>query len=135
MDELTKNACELALEFVEFCWRDVSLNDYAEEKRAEVEAALRAALAQPQGEPELETYKRLYEERGKALARPCIQCGYEPKTVRAAAPPQRTPLTNGEIYTAYITATNQTLRSQDERLAFEFARAVEAAHGITGAKP
>ena len=46
------------------------------------------------------------------------------------APPKREPLTNGEIYTAYITATNQTLRAQDERLAFAFARAIEAAHGI-----
>ena len=39
---------------------------------------------------------------------------------------QRKPLTNGEIYTAYITATNQTLRPQDERLALAFARAIEA---------
>ena len=51
---------------------------------------------------------------------------------RHAAPPQRKPLTNGEIYTAYITATNQTLRATDERLAFAFARAIEAAHGIKG---
>ena len=43
---------------------------------------------------------------------------------------QRKPLTNGEIYTAYITATNQTLRATDERLALAFARAIEAAHGI-----
>ena len=48
------------------------------------------------------------------------------------APPQRKPLTNGEIYTAYITATNQTLRATDERLALAFARAIEAAHGIKG---
>ena len=47
-------------------------------------------------------------------------------------PPQRKPLTNGEIYTAYITATNQTLRAQDEKLALEFARAIERAHGIIG---
>jgi hypothetical protein len=47
-----------------------------------------------------------------------------------STPPQRDPLTNGEIYTAYITATNQTLRPQDERLAFAFARAIERAHGI-----
>jgi hypothetical protein len=46
----------------------------------------------------------------------------------------RKPLTNGEIYTAYITATNQTLRPQDERLAFAFARAIEAAHGIKETK-
>ena len=43
---------------------------------------------------------------------------------------QRKPLTNGEIYTAYITATNQTLRATDERLALAFARAIEAAHNI-----
>jgi hypothetical protein len=48
------------------------------------------------------------------------------------APPPSQPLSDGEIYTAYITATNQTLRAQDERLAFAFARAVEAAHGIKG---
>ncbi|CAB5220006.1 hypothetical protein UFOVP239_28 [uncultured Caudovirales phage] len=48
------------------------------------------------------------------------------------SPPQRPPLTNGEIYTAYITATNQTLRPQDERLAFAFARAIEREHGIGG---
>lgn len=36
-------------------------------------------------------------------------------------------LTNGEIYTAYITAANQTLRPQDERIALDFARAVEQA--------
>jgi len=36
-------------------------------------------------------------------------------------------LTNGEIYTAYIAASNQTLRPQDERIALNFARAIEAA--------
>ena len=51
-------------------------------------------------------------------------------TLLYTTPPQRKPLTNGEIYTAYITATNQTLRATDERLAFAFARAIEAAHGI-----
>jgi hypothetical protein len=50
--------------------------------------------------------------------------------VNRTTPPPRKPLTNGEIYTAYITATNQTLRPQDERLALAFARAIEAAHGI-----
>lgn len=29
-----------ALEFVEFVWRDVSLNDYAEDKRNEIEEKL-----------------------------------------------------------------------------------------------
>ncbi len=36
-------------------------------------------------------------------------------------------LTNGEIYTSYIEAANQTLRPQDERIALAFARAIEAA--------
>lgn len=43
---------------------------------------------------------------------------------------QRQPLTNGQIHTAYIEAADQTLRPQDERIAFAFARAIEAAHGI-----
>ena len=41
------------------------------------------------------------------------------------------PMTHGEIYTAYITAANQTLRPQDERIALAFARAIEAHHKIT----
>ena len=36
-------------------------------------------------------------------------------------------LSNGEIYTAYIEAANQTLRPQDERIALAFARSVLAA--------
>lgn len=55
------------------------------------------------------------------------------KDLRAAlAEPEQSPLTNGEIYTAYIKATNQTLRAQDEKFALAFARAVEQAHGIGG---
>lgn len=60
----------------------------------------------------------------------CIQGRDCPIRKAKANPVQRKPLTNGEIYTAYITATNQTLRAQDERLALAFARAIEAAHGI-----
>ena len=41
------------------------------------------------------------------------------------APQPQPRLTDGEVYTAYIEATNQTLRPQDERLAFAFARAIE----------
>tara|TARA_R110002126_G_scaffold127564_4_gene269829 strand:- start:2849 stop:3256 length:408 start_codon:yes stop_codon:yes gene_type:complete len=58
------------------------------------------------------------------------ECNKGVGTAFYTRPPQRKPLTNGEIYTAYITATNQTLRAADERLAFAFARAIEAAHGI-----
>ena len=39
-----KDAARLALDFVEFCWRDVTLNEFAEEKRATTEAALKAVL-------------------------------------------------------------------------------------------
>ena len=43
-------------------------------------------------------------------------------------------LSNGEIHTAYIEAANQTLRPQDERLAFGFARAIlDAANKKRGA--
>ena len=46
-----RQAAEQALEFCEFLWREVAMNDYAEEQRERVEAALRAALAQgEQGE-------------------------------------------------------------------------------------
>ena len=43
-----REAAQQALEFCEFLWREVDMNDYAEEKREAVEAALRAALAEPQ---------------------------------------------------------------------------------------
>ncbi|MBK1633773.1 hypothetical protein CKO31_24145 [Thiohalocapsa halophila] len=43
-------ALAVALEFLEFCWRDVSLNEYAEEQREQAELAIRAALAKARGE-------------------------------------------------------------------------------------
>jgi hypothetical protein len=47
-----KAAAQQALEFVEFLWREVLLNDWAEAKREETELSLRAALEQPeQAEP------------------------------------------------------------------------------------
>lgn len=76
---------------------------------ASIKAAQKFAVALAQPEPEPVTWRYDYTRL-----------------------PQRKPLTNGEIYTAYITATNQTLRAQDEKLALEFARAIEQAHGIGG---
>jgi hypothetical protein len=57
------------------------------------------------------------------VLRQSVRCGL------VSNPPRREwqELSNGEIYAAYITATNQTLRPQDERLALAFARAIEAA--------
>jgi hypothetical protein len=45
---------------------------------------------------------------------------------------KREPLSEGELNSLYYQATNQTLREQDTRLAFGFARLIEEAHGITG---
>ena len=52
--------------------------------------ALRAAIEQAQEpETELETYKRLYELRGKALERPCSNCGHQPAKIKAMAQPKQ----------------------------------------------
>jgi hypothetical protein len=105
---------------------------------ANVIAALRAAIEQAQ-EPVAWLFQ--HEETGltECVDTQQVDWGFEKNNPRwqkiaplYTTPPQRKPLTNGEIYTAYITATNQTLRATDERLAFAFARAIEAAHGIKG---
>lgn len=48
---LPRSVVEQAIEFTQFCWRDVAMNDYAEEQRSKTEAMLRAALAAEQAEP------------------------------------------------------------------------------------
>ena len=108
---------------------------------ANVIAALRAAIEQAQ-EPVAWMYHGIRHddtphERPSLIWKPeYMDVMSAEKGAKATplytTPPQRKPLTNGEIYTAYITATNQTLRATDERLAFAFARAIEAAHGIKG---
>lgn len=45
-------AAQQALDFCEFLWREVTLNDYAEELRHETEVQLIAALAKPEQEQE-----------------------------------------------------------------------------------
>ena len=47
-------------------------------------------------------------------------------------PQAREPLSEVQIATVYWGATGQSLRPQDNALAHKFARAIEAAHGITG---
>jgi hypothetical protein len=49
-----------------------------------------------------------------------------------APQPRRQPLTDLLIATVYWGATGQSLRPQDNALVHKFARALEAAHGITG---
>ncbi len=63
----------------------VSVSDGGKPAREAI-AALRAAIEQAQDpETELETYKRLYELRGKALERPCSNCGHQPAKIKAMA--------------------------------------------------
>ena len=91
---------------------------------------LKAQLAQPEQEPV--AHCKVRPLRGDESF-PKVEIDWVNQPIPGplfTTPPQRKPLTNGEIYTAYITATNQMLRAQDERLAFTFARAIEAAHGI-----
>ena len=97
--------------------------------RAAIKQAL-AAPAQPEQEPV--AHCKVRPLRGDESF-PKVEIDWVNQPVPGplfTTPPQRKPLTNVEIYTSYITATNQTLRAQDERLAFVFARAIEAAHGI-----
>jgi hypothetical protein len=58
---------------------DGRLEQVLHELLAKHSNTLRTALAEP--ETEAETYKRLYELRGKALERPCFHCGYKPKKI------------------------------------------------------
>jgi len=97
--------------------------------------ALEEALAQPEQEPVSDDIASILACRNMLDAQPVpprtwVGSGDLEDSNAYLTTPQRKPLTNGEIYTAYITATNQTLRATDERLAFAFARAIEAAHGI-----
>jgi len=106
----------------------------ADEANAEIDQAIIAGEAALEAKDEPVAYCKVRPLRGDEFF-PKIEIDWVgfnwPMTGPLyATPPQRKPLTNGEIYTAYITATNQTLRATDERLAFAFARAIEAAHGI-----
>ena len=72
-------------------------------------------LAPPKREPPI-TSREMYQ-RGYAAAERELK---------------RQPLSEGELNSLYYQATNQTLREQDTRLAFGFARAIEKAHCIGG---
>ena len=71
-----------------------ALDAYSWEQVNAARAALRTALAEP--ETEAETYKRLYELRGKALERPCFHCGYKPEKIYPMG--QRKPPEQGNDY-------------------------------------
>jgi hypothetical protein len=71
--------------------------------------------------------KHAYEDK-PVTSCDCMAISYFERIEYYTSPPKRewVELTNAEKYTAYITATNQTLRSQDERLALAFANTIEA---------
>ena len=90
-----------------------------------------AALAQPEQEPVLHKWAALFEDPNNDW-----QAGYESARrwvlevglQSVAAPPQRKPLTEGEI-DEIIYSMAESDRANDR---FTFARAIEAAHGIGG---
>ena len=66
---------QMALDFCEFLWREVAMNDYAEEKREATEAALRAALAEQNDDLTAAWMAGAAEERKRAeQAQPVAEC-------------------------------------------------------------
>jgi hypothetical protein len=129
-----KEVMQQALEALEGVYLSLQLPDLL--KVVGPITALREALAQPEQEPDRQALQAAGTHPAPC-ARHCEAKAFEIEIRslksalrKALAQPEQEPLTGGEIYTAYITAANQTLRPQDERIAFAFARAIEAAHGI-----
>ena len=103
-----RTAAQQALDFCEFLWREVAMNDYAEEQREATEAALRAAL-DAQEEHDTDCH----------MQGVCQRSGYSiggPK-----------PLTEDEIERLIQTYSGY---GQDDFVSV--TRAVERAHGIKG---
>ena len=48
---MNKKLLEQTLDFLEFCWRDVYMNEYAFERLESVTEAIRAELEKPEQEP------------------------------------------------------------------------------------
>jgi hypothetical protein len=104
----------------------------------ELQSEIREILAQPEPAPEPVAWRkwdgygfllREYDNGGEPLFK-------SPQSVKLRSYAQaeedlkREPLSEGELNSLYYQATNQTLREQDTRLAFGFARAIEKAHCI-----
>jgi hypothetical protein len=99
---------ELLMKVCKFLDSDVE-NNYG------LVSEIRSLLAQP-NEEKLSMTQRLEE--------------YKKGYARAEQHLKREHLSEGELNSLYYQATSQTLREQDTRLAFGFARAIEKAHGI-----
>ena len=88
----------------------------------DLRAALRSALEQPEQEP-----VAWMDREGDLYRMPVIENWSPPHTLLYTAPPQRKPLTDDEISLLYMRHTDRPRRPY-----WEFARAIEAAHGIKG---
>jgi len=123
-----RTAAQQALEALESMFT-LHADDARPKRCGDAISALRAALEQPEQEPV--AWRYLYSDGFWRFSNGERVNGCDPVEAQPlyTHPPRREwqELSNGEIYTAYIAATNQTLRPQDERLALAFARAIEAA--------
>ena len=57
-------------------------NELSADKFFDEAVALKARLAE--AEQDIEQWKKVYDLRGRALQRPCINCGYVPQVIRPA---------------------------------------------------
>ena len=109
-------------------------------------AALREALAAPEPEPVAEVYRARYGRRARnvgvddvrklnGVALPPLGTKLYAAPLAAPAPAQPVPLTQDQIADCTRTAHRACDAKAMTRWSTEFARAIEAAHGITGGKP
>jgi len=132
---MSREAMKLALEALEM----YLLETNSQFQRSAV-TALREALAeQPaQQEPVAWMYPDDYERMSTSETFCTVYSvevgsatrGESTVALYTSPPAQRKPLTDEAIATVYWGATGQSLRPQDNVLAHNFARSIEAAHGI-----
>lgn len=121
-------AAQQALDLCEFLWREVAMNDYAEEKREAVEAALRAALAETVQEPVAYVHRQgnHWEVSERHLDSDEKARGWTEEPLYTA-PPQRNPLTEEDIAKCWH---NTSWHADMKTRVFDFARAIERHHKI-----
>ena len=129
---MTKEALKLALEALEVPWNAPYVDgcDLALGKKVKVITAIKEALAQPEQEPVAVVVAAEFEDgshaghrlewRGRNEAN-----DFPEGTAFYTTPPQRKPLTDQQI----VDLCDGTLTTWEQ---VRIARAIEAAHGITG---
>jgi hypothetical protein len=125
LDKKAENARELGLDY-EPVWGGGPTNkDYEDAMR---QRRLHQLTTPPARQ---EPYCYTYTENGEEyFAPPKAYVPDDAKPLYTSPPAQRKPLTDEAIATVYWGATGQSLRPQDNVLAHNFARSIEAAHGI-----